>query len=801
MRSSAESPNPASGFPRYLTTFIGREQERRDIRDILVRYDVHLLTLLGPGGSGKTRLAVEIASDVASRFTHGTIFISFESLHDPNMLVPAIAQAVGVHLASGRPVLSTMIRALRDKQQLIVLDNLETVVEASPQLNDLLAACPGLTMLVTSRTALRVSAEHIYRVSPLTLADDADMSSPSQLVNVDSIRLFIERSAAVASTFRLTPENAAEIIAMCRMLDGLPLALELAAARSAFFSPKALLALLRQGHVVLGPGPRDAPARHRSMHDAIAWSYDLLTQEEQAVFRSVAVFAGGFSIESAHAVAGRLERTFETLDSLAANSLIIPVEEEEPRFSMLETLREYGNERLLESGEEPQARDRHASWFLDMAVRSEYAWCRPLDEGMAILRQLEREHGNFRAALSWLLERNDVERCLRMAASLDSLWIIAGHVEEGRRWLSRLLAQSSAVDDTVRARALKTLGWISNQLGDWDHALDLIEESLANFRRVEDTMGMIECLTLGGTIGAGPGDDRPASEQEEEAVRLLESIDGPDWVQNWKHTQLVLLGRAQQRQNSFDRAEMYFKQAIELQTARGYEPGTTHILGSNVIAGIGGIAMVHGDDVEALRHLRRSLELAWQFRNIRSCVRALADISGILTRLGQYADAAKLSGATEALYEQHGYPFSQTVFLHRAWGLSEPWAHKGEAPGDTQPLRHTFGDVAIPQVAPDTGRLAALWAEGRTLTLAQAVTEALAFSDPHRSTTALPKGLTAREIDVLRLIAHGNTNREIARTLSISERTVENHVTHILTKLGMESRTSVAVYAIQHGLA
>lgn len=467
---SGSNPGPDAeyhGFgrlPRALTSFIGRREEVATIREMIMRDDVRLLTLTGPGGAGKTRLAVEVATHLPESVAEDIWFVSLSTVHDPELVVQTI-QAMGVTQVRGGLAEDTLIRFLRDRRALLIIDNFETVIPAGPRLTHILAACPLVTMLVTSRTVLRISGEHVVSVPPLALPD-ADRLHPVEHVRTfDAVRLFTERAHASASAFGITEDNAATIVAICRRLDGLPLALELAAARIAVISPNSLLHLLEHQLTILSSGPQDAPQRHRSMRETISWSYDLLPEDEQTSFRRLAVFSGGFSPDAAASVADEPGNILDVLTSLAAKNLIVPapLSTEELRFTMLETLREYGLERLEEAGELPATRDRHAAWCLEEAARSEYAWLMPLEEGARLVSRLAMNRSNMREALDWLFRSGDITSALHLAGMLGTLWIMCGHANEGRTWLEQLLALTPHRSDQIYATALATLSWLGNQ--------------------------------------------------------------------------------------------------------------------------------------------------------------------------------------------------------------------------------------------------------------------------------------------------------------------------------------------------
>ncbi len=436
-------------LPAPLTPLVGRVREARAVVELLGGGVARLLTLTGPGGTGKTRLALTVAAVLRHDFPDGIAFVDLAPIADPDLVASAIAESLGLREEGGRPLPELLAAHLGERRRLLLLDNFEQVVEAGPLIGALLAACPGLAALITSREPLHVSGEHVFPVPPLALpADDpgAGGANLAELAACDAVALFVQRVRAANPDFALTPENAAAVVAICRRLDGLPLALELAAARGKLLPPAALRVRLERGLELLISGPRDAPARQRTLRDAIAWSHDLLSAEEQALFRRLAVFAGGFTLEAAEEVVeapsaesrvpsgtadsalGAGHSVLDLVASLAEKSLLWREEgpasaASEPRFRMLETIREYGLERLAESGEEAEARQRHAAHFLALVEEAE-PYLRGEPAMGSWLDRLEAEHDNLRAAVTWLLDpaagegAERAEWALRLAGAL-----------------------------------------------------------------------------------------------------------------------------------------------------------------------------------------------------------------------------------------------------------------------------------------------------------------------------------------------------------------------------------------------
>ncbi len=469
---------------------------------------MRLLTLTGPGGVGKTRLALEAAAGLADTFPDGARFVSLAPITDPVLVAPMVAQALGVREAGDEPITERLAAFLRDKRLLLLLDNFEQVVEAAPLVTDLLAACPGLKGLVTSRVRLRLSGERDYPVPPLAVPAPAGPRPFQYAKGSAAVRLFSERAQAVRPEFALTPENASAVADICRGLDGLPLAIELAAARIKVLPPAALLARLEKRLPLLTGGGRDLPARQQTMRDAIAWSHDLLTPEEQALFRWLAVFVGGFTLEGAEAVVFAGDAldldVFEGVASLVDKSLLRQEvgPDEEPRFAMLETIREFGLERLAARGEEAAIQNAHAAYFLALVEQAESALLGP--EQMAWLTWLDAAHDNLRAALDWCLA-SDAEAGLRLAGALSLFWQVRGYLLEGRRWLEALLAQAPQ-RAALRAKALHAAGQLARHQADIASGISLCEESLAIYRELGDKRGGAYVLRTLGLLVSDGGD-------------------------------------------------------------------------------------------------------------------------------------------------------------------------------------------------------------------------------------------------------------------------------------------------------
>ena len=509
LRSLGARPN---NLPLQPTPFLGREDEVREVTNLLRSPDVRLLTLTGPGGSGKTRLGLQVAADCLDDFSDGVFFVALAPLTNPDLVPSAIAAALGVREDGGRPLTDQLREFLAAKTLLLILDNVEHLIEAAPLVAELLGAAPALKVLTTSRVPLHLRAEHEYPVPTLDLPPRKPPPTVQQLTQYDAVRLFIDRAQAVKPGFTVDNETAPAIAEICWRLDGLPLAIELAAARIRMLPPQALLARLEKRLPLLTGGARDAPQRQRTLRDAIAWSYDLLEPEEQMLFRRVAIFAGGCTFEAAEKVAtldGELD-IFSGLEGLVEHSLLRQDEQPggEPRFFMLETVREFGLERLDERGEAEAVAARHANYFTTWVETDEPEARGPRQ--VEWLAQMEVEQDNLRTALGWTL-RHDPESALRLASAQHWYWFLRGQVREGRAWLERALAAASNSEER-RIMALNWASFLAWNQGDLGVARTRAEEALSLATTHGDERGRGWALLNLGAVTRQAGNHERASE-------------------------------------------------------------------------------------------------------------------------------------------------------------------------------------------------------------------------------------------------------------------------------------------------
>jgi predicted ATPase/class 3 adenylate cyclase/DNA-binding CsgD family transcriptional regulator len=850
-----------NNLPVQFTPLIGREQEVAAVQEFLQHEEVRLVTLTGPGGTGKTRLGLQVAAEFSDLFPDGVYFVNLAPLSDPAFVIPSLAQTLGLREVAGQSLLDCLKEELQQHQVLLMLDNFEQVVSAASQVTDLLAACPRLKLLVTSREVLHVRAEQEFAVPPLALPDPKHLPELAALSYYAAVTLFIERAQAVKSDFQVTDANARAIAEICVRLDGLPLALELAAARVKLFPPQALLARLEQRLQVLTSGARDAPVRQQSLRNTIAWSYELLPAEEQRLFRRLSVFVGGCTLEAIEALCASLDKNngagwvLDGAASLIDKSLLHQTEQgEEPRLVMLETIREYGLEVLTASGEMEITRQAHALYYLTLAEAAEPELAGP--QQAVWLERLEREYDNLRVALGWFLERGEagqsMEMALRLAGALWWFWEDRGHWSEGRDFLEWALAGRKGIAVPVQVKALKAAAHLAYVQGDTDRAEALYEECLAGCRDLGDTAGIALSLRLLGSIAGNRGNFVVSNALTEEALALFREVgdkEGIAWslhnlagnfldqgeyvraislreeslalfreLGDIKDIDLCLSGLAWSlfiSQGDPAKVRALLEESLALCREVGHKVGTVRALSN-----LGEVFLQQGDAVKARLLLEENVALSREIGFRYHTAYSLSLLGRVTASQGDYAAARAFYEESLAIGKEVGDNLYIAFYLE---GLAEVVAVQGDPTwaarlwGAAEALRDAMGapippvyraeydhSVAAARAQLGERAFAAAWAEGRTMTLEQALAAQgkamIPTPMPAGPASTSPAGLMPREVEVLRMLATGLTDAQIAEHLVLSLHTVHAHLRTIYSKLGVTSRSAATRFAFEHQL-
>ena len=804
---------PVSGghnLPAARSSFVGREREMLEIKRGLAM--TRLLTLTGAGGSGKTRLALEVAKDLAGAYPNGVWLVDLAGLAESALVPQKVATILGVEERSDEPPTDTLAEALRAKEMLLVLDNCEHVVEAVAHLVDLLLdSCPRLRVVATSREALRVSGEVRWPVPPLSVPQLRRRLTVEDLERSESARLFVERASNRRPQFALKPENVGPVARICRRLEGVPLAIELAAARVGTLSVEQISKRLGNSLELLSDGGRTAAPRQRTLKGTLDWSLDLLAEPERLLFGRLSVFAGGWTLQAAEAVgAGRGIEVGEVLDLLSGlveKSLVVanPTAGDEARYRLLEPIRQYALKKLEGSGEVATVRRGHASFFLALAEKAEPELRGP--QTTAWLGRLETEHDNLRTALSWSLEGGDPRLGLRLTAAMWLYWRTRGYLSEASRWLEEALAEDAAVDPAARAGALRGLGYVLRERNDFRRSEACFDEALALYEALGNEQRVADCLASLGWVAQFQGDAArtptfferslaTARRSGNQAVvpSVLNGMafiarEGGDFgraQELWEQalavarrqgdlfeaaTILKNMGYTELARGNHERSKALLEEALVLYRRIGNKYGETDCL-----AVLGTAATLQGDPQRAKALLQESLVFYAESGLKADTAESLEGLAETAGALGEYARAARLWGAAEGLRETFDLP----------WTVAERMLYEPR--------------LAAARTRLTTAAWQAAFAEGQAMTSQETVEYALSGEEPTTLTRQAPDqpvayahlpSLTRREREVAVLVAQGLTNRQIAEELFISERTVDNHVSNILKKGGFRSRQQV----------
>jgi predicted ATPase len=780
LRTLDTSPN---NLPIQPTAFIGREKEVAQVCQLLRRSDVRLVTLTGPGGVGKTRLGLQVGAELSDLFADGVFIVALAPVSDPAKVVPTIAQTLGIGEASDQPLWPLLEAALKGKQLLLLLDNFEQVADAAVVVAELLTVCQRLKILVTSRVGLHVRAEQEFAVPPLAVPATKRLPNLQALSQYEAVALFISRAQAVKPDFQVTNANAPAVAGICSRLDGLPLALELAAARVKYFPPQTLLMRLDQGLSILSGGARDLPARQQTLRGTIAWSYELLSSQEQALLRRLAVFLDGCSWEAAEQVCNAAEELpmdlLEGLASLVDKSLLRQEEqtEGEARFWMLQTLREFGLERLRTAREEEATREAHALYYLSLAEEAN----RHVqgNEQSLWIAQLEQEHENLRAALSWLVEQSNLEGragsqhaegALRLCSAMRWFWTMRGYIREGRTYLEQALAKRATVSPRIQALALSAAAELTFFLDDYEKTEALASESLVFYQELADSAGMATSLFILGSISWARSKYTEARSFYEEAeARFREA--GDTWLRARCLTQLA---RISSFLGEYDAARQMLEQTFELYRTLGdaermgwvlyllaqvlfmshtdleraysiAEQSFTRLreVSYNLSMGyvlslMGLISLARGEQIRARELAEEGVTLLREIGDRAGTAESLIDLAWILASSGDNTEAARLYfesfSILQEIQDNEFIPscleglaavevdLGEPEWAALLWGKAGEWRERIGTPLPPVYRARYEQAVAAARAVLNEEAFAAAWAEGRTMTLEQVLT-------------------------------------------------------------------------------
>jgi predicted ATPase/DNA-binding CsgD family transcriptional regulator len=862
-----ERPHRCHNLPAHLPRLIGRAAAVAELRHALVQDETSLLMLTGTGGCGKTRLALEVALDLVEHFPDGVWLVDLAPLSDPSLVAHTVAALLGIREQAGEPVLDTLAASLEQRHLLLVLDNCEHLLKAVAGLADrVLGECPGIRILATSREPLRVQSEITWRVPSLALPDRLEGLDLDQVARSPAVQLFIARAQAVDRQFHLTPENARAAAEVCTRLDGLPLAIELAAARVTALSIEQLSQQLDARFRLLTSGYRNALPRQQTLQATLDWSFALLPELEQVLLSRLAVLAGGWTLDAAEAVCilrpddeGNRTDVLRTEDVLAAlcalvDKSLVNTEHSDGtvRYRLLETIRQYAQDRLEASGVAETVRCQHAEYMLRLAEDAE-AELRGANQ-VEWYARLETEHDNLRAALEWAISHCRGDIAARLGGALWFFWYVRGRYHEGLRWLESALALDTG-SPVARAKVLNGAGYLADAQDDSERAIRFLEEALSLHRRMDDRWGIATSLRHLGRVAQHRRDDRQAGGLLRQALRLQRQI-GDTWG---AAASLNNLGNLERQRGEYQRAATLYRHSLKLRRAIGDTWGIAVSLSN-----LGFIEQVRGDTSRAIVLLEEALGLERALGNISEIAWTLFALGVARRSQGEYARAAALfeeslvlrrqglssrsivkglCGLAHVTLLQRDFSYA-TKLLAEALVLlkdacEEDAAHVAEAlkllaaVSAAQGLpRRAARLYAASQTARDRARehgrsvddaecncyldaargvlgeaaFADECAAGEALTLKQAIDEALAPADEElraglRADRRAPIGnLTTRQAEVLRLVAEGKTDRQIAAELVLSEKTVGRHLENIFARLGVSSRAAASAVAIRQGL-
>ncbi|MGB8344141.1 MAG: tetratricopeptide repeat protein [Ktedonobacteraceae bacterium] len=873
----AARSKPLWNVPVTFAPLVGREQEVADLGALLTQPAARLVTLLGTGGIGKTRLSIEIAHELRGAFADGVCFVSLAAIRDVELLFPAIAQELALQDAD-RSWKEQMWEFLREKHLLLILDNFEQLIAAAPLLEDVLAACPQVRIIVTSRVVLHNAAERQYWVAPLAVPDMRQLPGNEEIARYAAVELFAQRARVLQPAFQVTPANAAVIAEICARLDGIPLAIELAAARIKLLPPQTLLPRLTHSLQVLTKGLPTQPTRQQTLRSTIQWSYDLLNTQEQRIFRFCSIFSGGFTLPAIEELAGYLdetggelaEMTLDGVDSLIDKSLLQAPRQEsddEGRLYMLETIREYGLECLRACGEIAATRQAHALVYVKFAEEQAAAQTELAREQS--FKRLEREHDNLRAAMARLLDENaekeraqQQELALRLGSALGMFWMAHGYLQEGRAFLERALQNSDGAATRAQALAYRFASDIIMRLGDLSRAEALLADSLQRFRTLEDRENIASSLRGLGWIAHQKRELEQARTLYEESLALYKELGNSQGIANT----LLNIAYIAQTRGDFGQARVLLEEVLARQRALRNKAGISSALYQLAQVIFGAEEPPPEHKIRLL--LEEGLDLAGEVGDKRAAAAMQGMLGWLSFRQGNLTVARLrveeclkffreggdrsitgnyLALLAQIMAAQQDYPAAQALFKEslaiaaeigeqddeisavclegmatmavaqdyhawavRLWAAAAAWRAAIQFP-EMPAMRVLRGrECAAVRAFLGDALFETLWAEGYAMSPEEALSArwlpssvGADLSRPpaqKKKSLSYPAGLSAREVDVLRLVAQGLSDAEVAEQLIVSPRTVTTHLTSIYNKLGVNSRAAATRFAVEHHL-